>query len=70
MPSGARCRSGVCDCADGQTYVSGRCRPLNGLGESCDTVRHIYISKYIRPVHSSTQICKCIWDFRSPQKKF
>ena len=38
MPSGASCKSEVCDCADGHTYVRGRCRPLNGLDQFCNTV--------------------------------
>lgn len=38
MPTGASCKAGVCDCADGQSYLRGKCRQLNGLGESCDTV--------------------------------
>lgn len=38
MPSGASCKSEVCDCVNGHTYVRGRCRPLNGLDQPCNTV--------------------------------
>lgn len=46
MPTGASCKAGVCDCADGQTYLRGKCRPLNGLGESCDTVGYTFLNSF------------------------
>lgn len=46
MPSGASCKSGVCDCADGYTYVGGRCRILNGLNGTCETVKRQEIGSY------------------------
>lgn len=36
--TGAQC-NGVCECADGLTYVRGRCRKLVNLNESCRDVK-------------------------------
>ncbi|XP_054726669.1 prion-like-(Q/N-rich) domain-bearing protein 25 isoform X1 [Anastrepha obliqua] len=59
MPSGASCKSGVCDCADGYTYVGGRCRLLNGLNSSCETDIDCLFSYDRESVICSDNVCKC-----------
>lgn len=64
MPTGASCKTGVCDCADGQTYLRGKCRPLNGLNEPCETVGLIApLSCYsqIKYVFSSAGFGLLLW---------
>ncbi|CAD6995280.1 unnamed protein product [Ceratitis capitata] len=59
MPSGASCKSGVCDCADGYTYVSGRCRLLNGLDSICETDADCIFGYDRESVACSDNVCKC-----------
>ncbi|KAH8330333.1 hypothetical protein KR067_001278 [Drosophila pandora] len=59
MPTGASCKAGVCDCADGQTYLRGKCRPLNGLGESCDTDLDCYFGYDRASVSCQENVCGC-----------
>ncbi|KAH8374701.1 hypothetical protein KR200_004192 [Drosophila serrata] len=59
MPTGASCKAGVCDCADGQTYLRGKCRPLNGLGESCDTDLDCYFAYDRSSVSCQQNVCRC-----------
>ncbi|KAH8383764.1 hypothetical protein KR009_010403 [Drosophila setifemur] len=59
MPTGASCKAGVCDCADGQTYLRGKCRPLNGLGESCDTDLDCYFGYDRASVSCQQNVCGC-----------
>ncbi|KAH8273172.1 hypothetical protein KR018_008539 [Drosophila ironensis] len=59
MPTGASCKAGVCDCADGQTYLRGKCRPLNGLGESCDQDLDCYFGYDRASVSCQQNVCGC-----------
>lgn len=65
MPSGASCKSGVCDCADGYTYVGGRCRLLKGLNGTCETVsrRRPRVSEIILKRNFSLQDNDCIFGY-------
>ncbi|XP_050339516.1 prion-like-(Q/N-rich) domain-bearing protein 25 [Bactrocera neohumeralis] len=59
MPSGASCKSGVCDCADGYTYVGGRCRLLNGLNGTCETDNDCLFGYDRESVACVDNVCKC-----------
>nr|NP_650242.1 uncharacterized protein Dmel_CG7381, isoform A [Drosophila melanogaster]AAF54878.3 uncharacterized protein Dmel_CG7381, isoform A [Drosophila melanogaster]AEW48263.1 FI17111p1 [Drosophila melanogaster] len=59
MPTGASCKAGVCDCADGQNYLRGKCRPLNGLGESCETDLDCYFGYDRASVSCQQNVCGC-----------
>ncbi|SPP87949.1 blast:Prion-like-(Q/N-rich) domain-bearing protein 25 [Drosophila guanche] len=59
MPTGANCKAGVCDCADGHNYVRGKCRPLNVLGESCDTDLDCYFGYDRASVSCQQNVCGC-----------
>ncbi|EDW81729.1 uncharacterized protein Dwil_GK10857 [Drosophila willistoni] len=59
MPTGANCKAGLCDCADGQTYLRGKCRPLNGLGESCDRDLDCYFGYDRASVSCQENVCAC-----------
>ncbi|XP_067618257.1 uncharacterized protein [Eurosta solidaginis] len=59
MPSGAKCKSGVCDCADGYTYAGGRCRLLNGLDSSCETSSDCIFGYDRVSVTCQDNVCKC-----------
>ncbi|KAH8417616.1 hypothetical protein KR222_002816, partial [Zaprionus bogoriensis] len=59
MPTGASCKTGVCDCADGQTYLRGKCRPLNGLNEPCETDLDCYFGYDRASVSCQESVCSC-----------
>ncbi|ALC45929.1 CG7381 [Drosophila busckii] len=59
MPTGASCKKGVCDCADGQTYLSGKCRPLNGLNEPCEKDSDCYFGYDRDSVSCEEKVCAC-----------
>ncbi|XP_055903504.1 prion-like-(Q/N-rich) domain-bearing protein 25 isoform X1 [Eupeodes corollae] len=59
MPSGAKCNKGVCECNDGYTYVRGRCRLLNGLGNSCQTDIDCHFGYDRQSVMCKNKICEC-----------
>lgn len=59
MPTGAKCKSGVCDCADGETYVRGRCRKLNGLNQTCETQSDCYFGYDRDSVQCKDNLCQC-----------
>ncbi|XP_037952078.1 prion-like-(Q/N-rich) domain-bearing protein 25 [Teleopsis dalmanni] len=59
MPSGANCKSGVCDCADGLSYVRGRCRPVNGLGQYCDSDLDCYFAYDRESIKCENNNCAC-----------
>ncbi|XP_013111250.2 prion-like-(Q/N-rich) domain-bearing protein 25 isoform X1 [Stomoxys calcitrans] len=59
MPSGTKCKSGVCACADDETYVRGRCRQLNGLNQYCDTDLDCYFAYDRNSVQCEDNLCTC-----------
>ncbi|XP_060648719.1 mucin-13 [Drosophila nasuta] len=59
MPTGASCKTGVCDCADGQTYLLGKCRPLNGLNEPCETDLDCFFGYDRASVSCQESVCAC-----------
>ncbi|XP_061392061.1 uncharacterized protein LOC133327560 [Musca vetustissima] len=59
MPAGAYCKSGVCACADDETYVHGRCRPLNGLNSYCDSDLDCYFGYDRNSVQCQNNVCTC-----------
>ncbi|XP_034486183.1 prion-like-(Q/N-rich) domain-bearing protein 25 [Drosophila innubila] len=59
MPTGASCKTGVCDCADGQTYLRGKCRPLNGLNEPCETDLECFFGYDRASVSCQENVCAC-----------
>ncbi|XP_030370219.1 uncharacterized protein LOC115620881 [Scaptodrosophila lebanonensis] len=59
MPTGANCKAGVCDCADGHNYVRGKCRPLNGLREPCETDLDCYFGYDRASVSCQDRVCAC-----------
>ncbi|XP_073816208.1 uncharacterized protein isoform X2 [Musca autumnalis] len=59
MPAGAYCKSGVCACADDETYVHGRCRPLNGLNQYCDSDLDCYFGYDRNSVQCQNNVCTC-----------
>ncbi|XP_064552949.1 uncharacterized protein LOC135438536 [Drosophila montana] len=59
MPTGASCKTGVCDCADGQIYLRGKCRPVNGLSEPCETDLDCYFGYDRASVSCQDSVCAC-----------
>uniref|UniRef100_A0A1I8M9G4 EGF-like domain-containing protein n=1 Tax=Musca domestica TaxID=7370 RepID=A0A1I8M9G4_MUSDO len=59
MPAGAYCKSGVCACADDETYMHGRCRPLNGLNQYCDSDLDCYFGYDRNSVQCQNNLCTC-----------
>ncbi|KAM8705140.1 hypothetical protein ACLKA7_009580 [Drosophila subpalustris] len=59
MPTGASCKTGVCDCADGHTYLRGKCRPLNGLNEPCETDLDCFFGYDRASVSCQENVCAC-----------
>ncbi|TDG49000.1 hypothetical protein AWZ03_004485 [Drosophila navojoa] len=59
MPTGASCKTGVCDCADGQIYLHGKCRPVNGLNEPCETDLDCFFGYDRASVRCEESVCAC-----------
>ncbi|EDV93259.1 uncharacterized protein LOC6563417 [Drosophila grimshawi] len=59
MPTGASCKAGVCDCDVGQTYLRGKCRPVNGLNEPCETDFDCYFGYDRASVRCQENVCGC-----------
>uniref|UniRef100_A0A1A9W3L4 EB domain-containing protein n=1 Tax=Glossina brevipalpis TaxID=37001 RepID=A0A1A9W3L4_9MUSC len=59
MPSAAYCKSGICDCTDGESYIEGSCKQLKNLQQYYDKNQICAFGHDRDSVQYTKSICAC-----------